>query len=106
MLRGFLVIFLLCAIAILAVFGFRGQTGTQPPTEIFPDMVRQMKVRAQAPLNFFSDGRGPRLPVTGTLPIGYEMPKPKTIATPAAAAATVETLQTHPRVGFTAGTDH
>jgi hypothetical protein len=75
MLRGFFVIFLLCTIAIVAVFGFRGQKGTQPPTEVFPDMVRQMKVRAQAPLDFFADGRGPRLPVTGTVPIGYEMPK-------------------------------
>src|SRR5205809_6249555 len=49
---------------------------TQPPLEVFPDMVRQMKVRAQAPLDFFADGRGPRLPVAGTVPIGYEMPKP------------------------------
>ena len=105
MLRGFFVIFLLCTIAIIAVFGFRGQVSTAPPLELFPDMVRQMKVRAQAPLNFFSDGRGPRLPVTGTLPIGYEMPKPKTIATPAA-AATVEAVQTHPRVGFSVGTDY
>src|SRR5207249_9445517 len=98
MLRGFLLVSLLFTIAIIAVFGFRGQKSTGSPFEIFPDMVRQMKVRAQAPLNFFFDGRGPRLPVTGTLPIGYEMPKPKTIATPAAAAATGETLQTHPRV--------
>src|SRR5437764_15123802 len=75
MLRGFLVIFLLCAIAIVAVFGFRGQISTAPPLEVFPDMVRQMKVRAQAPLDFFSDGRGPRLPVAGTVPIGYERPK-------------------------------
>src|ERR1700758_3056735 len=74
MLRGFLVIFLLSTIAVIAVFGFRGQKGTQPPSEVFPDMVRQMKVRAQAPLNFFADGRGPRLPVAGTVPIGYEMP--------------------------------
>jgi len=96
MLRGFLLISLLLTIAIIAVFGFRGQKSTGSPLEIFPDMVRQMKVRAQAPLNFFSDGRGPRLPVTGTLPIGYEMPKPQTIATPAATAATVEALQTHP----------
>ena len=65
MLRGFLVISFLCAIAILAVFGFRGRTSTQPPTEVFPDMVRQMKVRAQAPLDFFADGRGPRLPIAG-----------------------------------------
>src|SRR5436189_3439393 len=106
MLRGFLLISLLFTIAIIAVFGFRGQKSTGSPLEIFPDMVRQMKVRAQAPLNFFSDGRGPRPPVTGTLPIGYEMPKPKTIATPAAAATTVEALQTHPRVGFSVGTDY
>jgi len=75
MLRGFLVIFVLCGIAILAVLGFRGRKSTAPPTEVFPDMVRQMKVRAQAPLGLFADGRGPRLPVTGTVPIGYEMPK-------------------------------
>ena len=106
MLRGFLLISLLFTIAIIAVFGFRGQKSTGSPLEIFPDMVRQMKVRAQAPLNFFSDGRGPRLPVTGTLPIGYEMPNPKTIATPAAAATTGELPRTHPRIGFSGGTDY
>jgi hypothetical protein len=106
MLRGFLLISLLFTIAIIAVFGFRGQKSTGSPLEIFPDMVRQMKVRAQAPLNFFSDGRGPRLPVTGTLPIGYEMPKPKTIVTPAAATATGEPPRTHPRIGFSVGTDY
>ncbi len=81
MLRGFLVIFLLSTIAVIAVFGYRGQKSTQPPTEVFPDMVRQMKVRAQAPLDFFADGRGPRLPVAGTVPIGYEMPKPMRLKT-------------------------
>src|SRR6266513_3075940 len=106
MLRGFLLISLLLTIAIIAVFGFRGQKSTGSPLEIFPDMVRQMKVRSQSPLNFFSDGRGPRLPVTGTLPIGYEMPTPKTIATPATTIATLEALQTHPRLGFSVGTDY
>src|SRR3989475_12194795 len=86
MLRGFFVIFVLCTIAIIAVFGFRGQISTQPPLEVFPDMVRQMKVRAQAPLDFFADRRGPRLPLAGTVPIGYEMPKPET---PEPEAATV-----------------
>ena len=66
MLRAFFVIFILCTIATLAVLGFRGQKGTQPPFEIFPDMVRQPKVRAQAPLDFFAvhdrDARRPRLP--------------------------------------------
>jgi cytochrome c5 len=103
MLRGFLVIFLLCTIAILAVFGFRGQTSTGPPLELFPDMVRQMKVRAQAPLNFFADGRGPRSPVAGTVPIGYEMPtKSETLNTSAAAIGSYS----HPRASFSAGTDY
>src|SRR2546430_13153507 len=106
MLRGFLLISLLLTIAAVAVLGFRGEKTTNEPWEIFPDMVRQMKVRAQAPLNFFPDGRAPGLPVTGTLPIGYEMPTPKTIATPAAPTATLEALQTHPRVGFSVGTDY
>src|SRR5437016_14359312 len=82
MLRGFLLISLLLTIAAVAVLGFRGEKGTNEPWEIFPDMVRQMKVRAQAPLNFFADGRGPRMPVNGTVPIGYEMPKPQTAGAP------------------------
>jgi mono/diheme cytochrome c family protein len=102
MLRGFLVIFLLCTVAIVAVLGFRGQKGTQPPTEVFPDMVRQMKVRAQAPLEFFADGRGPRLPVAGTIPIGYEMPKPGTAETQASAVGP----WSHPQASFSAGTDY
>jgi mono/diheme cytochrome c family protein len=103
MLRGFLLISLLFTIALVAVFGFRGQNSTGSPLEVFPDMVRQMKVRAQAPLAFFADGRGSRAPVAGTIPIGYEMPKPETIATPAAAVAVPPT---HPRLGFSAGTDY
>jgi mono/diheme cytochrome c family protein len=96
MLRGFLLISLLFTIAIIAVFGFRGQRSTGSPLEIFPDMVRQVKVRSQAPLNFFADGRGPRLPVAGTVPIGYEMPRTEKTAAP----------QAHPRVSFSVGTDY
>ena len=102
MLRGFFVILLLCTIAILAVFGFRGQVSTAPPLELFPDMVRQMKVRAQAPLNFFADGRGPRLPVAGTVPIGYEMPKPQTAETQAMSVGP----WSHPNASFSVGTDY
>jgi cytochrome c5 len=105
MLRGFLVIFLLCTIAILAVFGFRGQKSTQPPTEVFPDMVRQMKVRAQAPLDLFADGRGPRLPVAGTVPFGYEMPRPKTAGPPLGAAQEAPG-ESHTMVAFSVGTDY
>src|SRR3954466_636384 len=97
MLRGFFLIFLLIGIAIGAVFGFRGQHSTGSPIEVFPDMVRQPKVRAQAPSNFFADGRGSRLPIGGTIPIGYEMPKAQTIASPAAAVAIPPS---HSRVSF------
>lgn len=102
MLRGFLVIFLLSTIAIIAVFGFRGQVSTAPPLEVFPDMVRQMKVRAQAPLDLFADGRGPRLPVPGTVPIGYEMPKPQSAKTQAIEVGP----WSHPHSSFSVGTDY
>src|SRR5213596_2264785 len=96
MLRGFLLISLLLTIAAVAVLGFRGEKGTNEPWEIFPDMVRQMKVRAQSPLNFFADGRGPRMPVNGTVPIGYEMPKPQTVGAP----------ESHSVAGFSVGLDY
>ena len=102
MIRGFLLISLLATIACLAFLGFRGGRSANPPMEVFPDMVRQPKVKAQAPLNFFADNRGARLPVAGTVPIGYEMPQPETSATPAAAPSGAN----HPRPAFSAGTDY
>jgi len=96
MLRGFLLISLLLTIAAIAVLGFRGEKTTNEPWEIFPDMVRQIKVRAQSPLNFFADGRGPRMPVNGTVPIGYEMPKAQPIGAP----------ESHPVAWFSVGTDY
>ena len=74
MLRAFFLVFALVVIAWVAVFGFRGQKSSQPEIEIFPDMVRQPKVRAQAEIDFFADQRGPRLPVEGTVPLGFAMP--------------------------------
>ncbi len=103
MLRGFFLISLLMTIAVVAVLGFRGQKSPNPPFELFPDMVRQPYVRAQAPLDFFADGRGSRLPVDGTVPIGYERPKPETIATP---AAPVPAPEPRARIAFSAGTDY
>jgi len=97
-LRAFILISLLITIAAVAVLGFRGEKTTNEPWEIFPDMVRQMKVRAQAPLNFFADGRGPRMPINGTVPIGYEIPKPET--NPAAAGGASMSR------GFSVGTDY
>jgi mono/diheme cytochrome c family protein len=117
MLRAFFVIFLLCMIAMVAVLGFRGQKSTQPPSEVFPDMVRQPKVRAQAPLDFFADGRGPRLPVASTVPIGYEMPVRNALHSDAGGPkAEIEGTppgmtgdapeEAHMRIAFSAGTDY
>jgi mono/diheme cytochrome c family protein len=105
MIRGFLLIFLLIGIAIVAMFGFRGQTSTGSPIEVFPDMVRQMKVRAQAPLGFFADGRGSRVPVAGTVPIGYEMPKANSEASPGAPPVPTE-MNLQPHLGFSSGNDY
>ena len=105
MIRGFLFVFLLTGLALVAFLGFRGQKSTGSPIEVFPDMVRQMKVRAQAPLGFFADGRGARVPVTGTVPIGYEMPKAASEPTPGAAAVAAETNpQSH--LGFSGSTEY
>ncbi len=100
MLRGFFLVFVLFGIALVAVFGFRGQKSTGSPLEIFPDMVRQPKVRAQAPSGFFADGRGSRLPISGTIPIGYEMPKAQAIGSP---AAPVPMPPTHNPLSFSEG---
>jgi len=105
MLRGFFLIFLLIGVAIVAVFGFRGQTSTGSPIEVFPDMVRQMKVRAQAPLGFFADGRGSRPPVPSTVPIGYEMPQANSEASPGAAPVPAE-MNAQPQLGFSSGNDY
>src|SRR5689334_22429713 len=98
MLRGFLLIFILFGVALVAIVGFRGQKSTGSPIEVFPDMVRQPKIRAQAPSNFFADGRGSRLPINGTVPIGYELPKAEPAGTPAPAPRS--------HLAFSEGTDY
>jgi hypothetical protein len=103
MLRAFFLIFVLVTVAWIAVFGFRGQKTSKPEIEIFPDMVRQMKVRAQSESNFFADQRGPRQPVDGTVPIGYEMPMPNDAGAPVDQAGE---MAMHPRLGFSEGTDY
>lgn len=103
MLRAFFLIFALVTIAWIAVFGFRGQKSGRPEIEIFPDMVRQPKVRAQAELNFFGDQRGARPPVDGTVPLGYEMPLP---SGEGAAVDEVGEIRMEPRFGFSIGNDY
>ena len=103
MLRAFFLIFILVTIAWLAVFGFRGQKSGKPEIEIFPDMVRQPKVRAQAELSFFADQRGARQPVEGTVPIGFEAPMPADQGM-ATDAPNEEAMRSH--LGFSEGTDY
>ena len=65
--RYFLLGLILLTIVIVSIAGFRGSISRKPPLEIFPDMDRQLKLRPQAPANFFGDGRSSRLPVPGTI---------------------------------------
>ncbi len=104
MLRGFFLIFLLVGVAMVAFLGFRGQKSTGAPIEVFPDMVRQPKVRAQAPLGFFADNRGARIPVPGTVPLGYEMPQASAESAPG--AAPVAPGRGTQRLSFGTGTDY
>lgn len=80
MLKYFFIAFAFLIVLIISFLGFRGQKFTQTPLEIFPDMDRQPKVKAQVPSPFFEDGRGNRKPVDGTVPLGYSMPLHKPVA--------------------------
>ena len=102
MLRGFFLIFALVAIATVAFLGFRGRHTSGTPIEVFPDMVRQMKVRAQSASGFYADHRGMRPPVQGTVPVGYDMPKPGAAPSPGTSPAAGGTHEI-PQLAFTEG---
>jgi mono/diheme cytochrome c family protein len=74
MVRHFTIILTLLVVLIVSIAGLRGCKTKRPPIEIFPDMVRQPKVKSQVPSDFFADGRGSREPVPGTVPLGYAAP--------------------------------
>jgi mono/diheme cytochrome c family protein len=73
-LKAFFLIFGFSLVLMITWAGFRGQKFSQPPIEVFPDMDRQPKVKAQDPSGFYADGRAARQPVAGTVPLGYAMP--------------------------------
>lgn len=79
MVRYFLLLLTFVSLLVLAMAGLRDYSflphkTKRPPIELFPDMVRQDKVKAQAPSAFFADGRGARVPIAGTVPMGYTQP--------------------------------
>jgi mono/diheme cytochrome c family protein len=93
--------FLGLAVAVattVMLLGFRGRHGSAPPWELFADMDRQPKVKFQAPILFFADGRGARVPVEGTVPLGYEIPRS------AGRSPAVSHVEPSPRFG--SGTDY
>jgi mono/diheme cytochrome c family protein len=80
MVRYFLFLLVLITILIVSIAGLRDYSflphkTKRPPIEIFPDMVRQAKVKAQSPSDFYADGRGARSHVDGTVPVGYSAPE-------------------------------
>lgn len=79
MLKYFFALFAFVVVVIVAMAGFRGQKSSRPPIEIFPDMDHQPKVKAQVRSEFYADGRAARLPVEGTVPMGYSMPQHKPV---------------------------
>ena len=66
--RYFLLILGLIAVTVLALAGWRGDLSRRPPIEIFPDMVRQPKLRPQTRNNFFPDQFSSLVPVAGAIP--------------------------------------
>ncbi len=68
--RYFLLIFALCCIVVFAVAGRRGSLSRRPPIELFPDMVRQPKLRPQNVNASFPDDRSSRPPIPGTIAWG------------------------------------
>jgi len=64
--RYFIAIYILLVVITLSILGFRGSTTTNTPIEVFPDMDRQAKFKAQTRNPMFSDDSSDRLPVVGT----------------------------------------
>ncbi len=65
--RYIFAVFALLVVLVVSVAGFRGQMSRRPPIELFPDMVRQPRVRPESYAEFFTNGFGSRLPVAGTI---------------------------------------
>ncbi len=65
--RYFLLIFVVCVAAVIGIAGFQGSHSRKTPLYIFPDMKRQLKLRPEAPNNFFDNGTTSQLPPEGTV---------------------------------------
>lgn len=79
MLRYFFIGFTLLLLLLVSMTGLRGWKSKRPPLELFPDMVRQAKYKAQTESSFYADGRSGRVHATGTVPMGYCAPQGKSV---------------------------
>lgn len=77
MLRYFFIGFTLFLLLLVSMTGLRGWKSKRPPLELFPDMVRQAKYKAQTESSFYGDGRSARAHAVGTVPMGYAAPQGK-----------------------------
>lgn len=64
-------IFALLVVMVVSIAGFRGSKSIKPPIEIFDDMDRQPKFKAQAENDFFSDDRADRPVPPNTVARGH-----------------------------------
>jgi mono/diheme cytochrome c family protein len=95
MLKYFFLTYVFVAAIVIAAFGTRGSKSENAPLEIFQDMDHQAKIKYQSRSDFFADGLGGRLPVKGTVPMGFEIP-----------AMAVAAGAPPPAYGFTNGLDY
>ena len=78
--RYFLLFYLLIAVLVVSAMGLRlpglsVRKFKERPYEVFNDMDDQSKQGAQRESTFFADGSGARMPVPGTVPMGYKVPE-------------------------------
>ena len=64
---------IIAVVLVLGFSGFRGQKMSHTPVEWFNDMAHQPKYEPQHRSGFFNDGRAARLPIAGTVPIGFNL---------------------------------
>ena len=103
--KYFLFALLTVALTVWLIAGTRGRHSPGRPFELFPDMVRQSKVKPQSPSGFFADGVGPRQPVEGTVPMGFEVPE-KTATSQIANSMAAKRLDSLPRLTFSDAPDY
>jgi mono/diheme cytochrome c family protein len=64
--RYFIAIYVIVILVVVSIMGSRGDLTENTPLEVFPDMDRQAKFKAQTANSLFADNQADRLPVPGT----------------------------------------